>query len=537
VKPIRAAETNAPRQIARAAGTVMAAFVINNVISLFRSILALGVFGTGMEMDAFSAANRVSETLFTLVAGGALVSAFIPTFTTLLTRGHQQRAWRLASAVGNLILVLLIAGCAAAAVFAPQIVRYTLASGFASDPDKLNLTVQLMRIMLPSAIFFGVSALAMGILNSHQVFLYPALAPGMYQLGQIFGIVVLAPRFGIHGLAWGVVLGSLLYLAVQLPALLRQKGEYFPTFGLDSPDVREVARLLAPRLFGVAVVQLNFWVNIQLASYYSGGVIGIAAALTLMLMPQAAIAQSIAIAAMPTFSAQAALGRLGEMRSSLAASVRGALLLSIPACLGLILLRKPVVAFLYQRGEFGPDSTELVAWALLWYAAGLVAHSLVEILARAFYALHDTKTPVMVGVVAMSLNILFSLVFTRLFALLGWAPFGGLALANSVATALEMAGLLALMRRRLNGLQGRDLLACAAQSGLAALLMGLALLVWLQAASGLPNWFIVLGGVALGGGIYALAAYGLKIREVRGVAQLAAQKAGQVARARLGKRS
>lgn len=494
----------------------MAAFIINNIFSLLRTILALDTFGTGAEMDAFSAANRVAETLFTLVAGGALVSAFIPTFTTLLARDNRDRAWRLASSIGNLILVILIAGCILAAVFAPQIVRYTLASGFADEPEKIALTVDLMRIMLPSAIFFGLSALAMGVLNSHQVFIFPALAPSMYQIGQIFGVVALAPRFGIHGLAWGVVLGSILYLALQLPALLRLKGVYLPTFGLDSPDVREVARLLGPRLFGVGVVQLNFWINTLLASYYEGGIIGISTALTLMLMPQAAIAQSIAIAAMPTFSAQAALGRLEEMRSALSASVRGALLLAIPASIGLILLRKPVIAAIYEwGGEFGPESTELVAWALLWYAAGLVAHSVVEILSRAFYALHDTKTPVMVGAVAMGLNILFSLAFTRLFSAIGWAPHGGLALANSLATALEMAGLLALMRRRLGGLEGRDLVDGTLRAGLAALLMSVVLWGWLNISSELSDRWIAVGGVALGGGIYALTMIGLRVREAR----------------------
>jgi len=504
----------------------MAAFVINNLFSLLRTILALGAFGTGLEMDAFSAANRVSETLFNLVAGGALVSAFIPTFTTLITRGERNEAWRLASAVGNLILLVMTAACAGAAFFAPQIVRYTLASGFAEDPEKLALTVDLMRLMLPSAVLFGLSALAMGVLNSHQVFLYPALAPSMYQLGQIFGVLVLAPRLGVHGLAWGVVLGSGLYLSLQLPSLLRLKGHYYPTLGLKSAAVREVGRLLGPRLFGVAIVQLNFWVNTLLASYYEGGVIAIATAFTLMLMPQAAIAQSIAIAAMPTFSAQAALGRLEEMRSALASSLRGALILSIPASAGLILLRRPIVAAVYQRGEFGPDSTELVAWALLWYAAGLVGHSMVEILSRAFYALHDTKTPVKIGAAAMALNILFSLLFTRLFSSLGWAPHGGLALANSLATALEMVGLLALMRTRLNGLEGRDLLSGAVRAAAAALLMGLAIWGWLGAISAQPNWLIALGGVALGGAVFALVAYALNIREAREIMLLVRRKIG-----------
>jgi len=284
-------------------------------------------------------------------------------------------------------------------------------------------------------------------------------------------------------------------------------------------------RLMAPRLFGVAVVQLNFWVNTRLASHQpEGSVTGIVLGFTLMLMPQAAIAQSIATAAMPTFSVQAARGRLDEMRASLAASLRGVLLFSLPATFGLILLRKPLVALLYQRGEFTAHSTELVAWALLWYAAGLVGHSVVEILARAFYSLKDTRTPVVVGAAAMGLNIALSVIFSALFAHVGWMPHGGLALANSLATALEMIGLLLLMRRRLNGLEGRNVFLGAGQAALASLAMALALWFWLDRMPGRANWLIAGGGVMLGAGVYGLGMLILGVREARNLIRIILRK-------------
>ena len=332
--------------------------------------------------------------------------------------------------------------------------RNFLAPGF-NDPAQEQLTIQLMRIMLPSAAIFGISGLVMGILNSHQVFLAPALTPAMYRLGMIFGTLVLAPKMGIHGLAWGVIIGALAHLVLQVPALIRQRGAYAPILGLERPEVREVIRLMVPRFLGVAVVELNFWVNTRLASFMpEGSVTGVTFAFVLMLMPQAAIAQSIATAAMPTLAAQYARDQIHEVRRSLAGILRGILLLSIPASIGLILLRRAVVQMLFERGEFTERSTELVAWALLWYAAGLVGHSVMEVLARAFYALHDTKTPVLVGVAAMSLNVVFSFLFSDLFEKVGWMPHGGLALANSLATALEMVALLVLMRRRLDGIHG-----------------------------------------------------------------------------------
>jgi len=378
IKAVTNPSSNANRQIARAAGTVMAAFVLSNLAGLLRQILVASAFGTGPEIEAFYAANRPVETLFNLVAGGALASAFLPTFVGLLTRGDKHSAWKLASAVANLVLLILILLALLAAVFAPQIVRYFLAPGFEAIPEKqalTDLTITLIREMLPSAVIFGLSGLVMAILNSHQVFFIPALTPSMYQLGQIFGVLVLAPRLGIHGLALGVVIGAFLHLGLQFPALLRQGGQYFPTLGLRLDSVREVIRLMGPRLLGVAVVQLNFWVNAILASYMvAGSLTGVTMAFTLMLMPQAALAQSIAVASMPTFAAQAAAGKLDEMRSSLAATLRWLILLAVPASAGLILLRRPIIILLYQRNQFTAQSTELVAWALLWYAVGLVGH-------------------------------------------------------------------------------------------------------------------------------------------------------------------
>jgi len=508
----------ANRQIARAAGTVMFAFLLSTLTGLLRWMLVADAFGTSPEMEAFSAANRVSETLYYLIAGGALGSAFIPTFTGLLAKEQRRRAWEMASAVANLVLLILIFTSLLAAIFAPQIVRYILAPGFVNDPYKFQLTVNLVRLMLPSAVIFGISGLVMGILNSHQTFLFPALAPSMYALGMIFGVLFLAPGMGIYGLAWGVLLGAGLHLLVQLPVLIRQGGSYSPTLGLRLVEVREVARLMGPRLLGVAVVQLNFWINVRLASGMpEGSVNGVTYAFTLMLMPQTVIAQAIATAAMPTFAAQYARGQLTEMRSSLSATLRGVLLLAVPASVGLVLLRYPLVATLYQRGEFDARSTELVAWALLWYGVGLVGHSLVEILARAFYALHDTRTPVLIGAAAMGLNVVFSFLFSAWFVQLGWMPHGGLALANTVATALEMLGLLVWMRRRLGGLAGIPIVRGLLQAGIASAAMAAVLLIGPGWFSAPPAWLTLSLSVIVGGGIYGLVCLLLGVSEMRGL--------------------
>jgi putative peptidoglycan lipid II flippase len=461
------------------------------------------------------------------VAGGALGSAFIPTFTGFLTRKDQKGAWRLASGVVNLVLLALIVISTLAFFFAPQIVRdglFLLVPG--SDPVQEALTARLLRIMLPSVAIFGLSGLAMGILNAYQVFLIPAIAPAMYSVGMILGTVLLPEAWGVQRLAIGVVGGALMHFLVKFPALWRLKGRAYHLYlGLRDKAVIKVFRLMGPRLLGVAVVQLNFIVNTIIAlGQPEGSVTAITLAFSLMLMPQMAVAQSTAIASLPTFSAQVARGELGEMRHSLASTLRAVLLLAIPASAGLILLRTPLVALLYQRGAFTAQSTELVAWALLWYSAGLVGHALVEILSRAFYALHDTRTPVIVGVITMGLNIGTSLLFSDLFERIGWMPHGGLALANSLATALESVALLILMRGRLKGLEGGFIWQGVGLSLLGTGLMSAVVLAWRAIFEGGSRVAIVGGALGFGLAVYLGLMWLLKMPELRGMMRALVRK-------------
>ena len=493
----------------------MLAILFGQLMGLVRSVLVASAFPAA-QLDAFSAANRVSETLFTLIAAGALGSAFLPTFTALLVKQDRASAWRLASSMINLVTLILSLSAVLAAWFAPQIVRHLLAPGLARDPQLFTLTVTLLRIQSVSAVLFGLGGLVISILNAHQVFFIPQITAAMYQIGQIFGVLVLARWMGIYGLAWGVVIGAVLFLTIQIPSLLQLKGEFTLSLGGRNQDVRRVIQLMGPRVFGTAVVQLNFWVNTNLGSRMAeGSLISLSYGFMLMLMAQAAIAQSVAIAALPTFSAQYALGKLDEMRLSLASTLRTMFLLALPASVGLILLARPIVAMLYQRGKFNSITAEMTAWALIWYAAGLLGHSVMEVLTRAFYAQHDTRTPVIIGTVAMGLNVVFSFAFARWFSQIGWMPHGGLALANSLATALEAAALFLVMRRRLNGIEGRYLAHGFTACALASLGMGIGLWFWMQAAGGFGDWVVALGGVVLGGLIYGVAVLLLKVPEIQ----------------------
>ncbi len=496
----------------------MIAFVLSNLVGLVRQILVSLAFGTSQPLDAFYAAATFPDLLFSLLAGGALASAFLPTFTGFLAKENRDDAWRLASSIINLVILILSLVSGLAALFAPVLVRDVLfVLKPELDPSLQTETVGLLRIILIAPTIFGVSGLLMSILNTHQKFWLPALAPVFNWIGWILGILFLVPTLGIYGLAWGYVIGAVLHLVVQLPGLLQLKGRhYVPTLGLDNPAVREVARLMAPRLLGVAAVQLNFVIGTMIAASQSAGSLSaIKVAWMVMTMPLFVIAQAIATAALPTFAAQFARGELSEMRSSLAATLRGVVLLSLPASIGLILLREPVVALLFQRGEFNELSTEMVSWALLWYTAGLVGHSLVEILSRAFYAVHDTKTPVLIGTAAMGLNALLSFMFAWIFSQIGWMPHGGLALANSLATALEASALFIFMRRRLNGIEGSSLARGFAACAIASLGMGIGLWLWMRATGAMSLWVVTLGGIALGGLVYGIGVILLKVPEVQ----------------------
>jgi len=506
-------QISATRQIARAAGMVMIAFALNSLMGLLRQVVITGAFGADAALDAFYAASRLPEILFSLVAGGALGSAFIPTFTGLLENKKRAEAWQLASSIANLVTLVLIAVCALAWIFAPLLVSSVLVPEFGAAQQAL--TVELLRIQLLTPAIFGLSGLLMGILNAHQSFLLPALAPSMLWLGMILSVFLFVPDLGIEGLAWGAVLGACLHFAVQVPALLKVQPRYRAMLGLHLASVRQVGRLMAPRLLGVAVVQLNFLVNTIVASgMAAGSLAAITVAFSVMLMPQQAIGQAIAIAALPTFSAQVARGHLAELRSSLASTLRGIILLAVPASVGLVLLREPLVALLFQRGAFGAEDSQLVAWALLWYAAGLLGHSVMELASRAFYAQQDTRTPVLVGTGAMGLNVALSLTLPGIFISAGWMPHGGLALANSAATFLEMLALLWLMSRRLKGLEGARLWQALAQACLGSAAMGLAIWAWGSMIGPAPLWVVVGGGVGLGLVVYAVVVWLLRVTEL-----------------------
>jgi len=516
IKPVSTAALDS-RGIAKAAFIVMLFFVLSRLMGLAREVIIGARFGTTAEYDAYLAAFRVPDLLFQLVAGGSLGSAFIPTFAAYWAKAKQAEAWLLFSRVLNLVTLALVLMAGLAAIFATPLVRYVIAPGF--SPAQQALTANLMRWILLETIVFGASGLVMGALNAVQHFLLPAAAPVFYNLAIILGAWLLAPTFGVYGLVMGVVAGALAHLLIQLPGLWQVRTQYSLTLDMRDPGVREVARLMGPRVLGEFLEQTHFLVNTILASSLAvGSLSALNYAWLLMLLPQGIFAQSIATAVFPTFAAQIATARTDAMRHSLGYVLRTVLFLTIPAAVGLYLLRVPLISALFQRHSFTATSTQMAAYALQFYALGLAAHAVVEILVRAFYALHDTLTPVAIGVAAMLLNIGLSFLWVHPLG------YGGLALANSTATTIEMLVLLWLLRKRMGGLDGRALLASVARNGVAALGMALVLALWLDwfgdgavlnLHGSIAAWVATIGGMALAAASYGIGCLLVKSSELR----------------------
>ena len=497
---------------------VMLFFVLSRATGLLREVVLSDRFGTSAAYDAYLAAFRVPDMLFQLVAGGALGSAFLPVFAAFWLKQDKRDAWLLFSRVLNLVVLVLVGMAALAALFAEPIVRYLLAPGF--SPEQALVTAELMRVMLFGTVVFGASGLVMGALNATQHFVTPAAAPVLYNVAIIAAAYWLGPTWGVRGLALGVVAGSIAHLLVQIPALVRRGVRYTPALSFADPAVRQVAKLMGPRVLGLLFVQMHFVVNTILASgLVAGSLSALNYAWLLMLLPQGIIAQAIATVAFPTFSAQAAAGQFDLLRRTFERTLRVVFFLVTPAAFALLVLRRPTISILFEHGAFDTESMILVAYGLQFYLLGLVAHSLLEIVVRGFYALQNTWIPVTVGVVAMSANVALS------FAFVGRLSFGGLALANSVATTAETVLLIWLISRRMGGLHWRSLAVSALRTLGAALAMAAAVWAWgrwvyvnvyLDGAPALnDDWLTAIGGALLAVLLYAGMAWLLRSAELR----------------------
>jgi putative peptidoglycan lipid II flippase len=522
------------RGIARAALVVLVGFLASGVLGLVRQAILSATFGTGIASDAFLTAQRIPELVYNLVAGGALGSAFIPVFARYLREDDDRDAWRLASAVITLASLVAAVASIVVVLIAPWLVSQFLAPG--REPDVQALITDLTRIMMLTPFIFSISGLLMGILQTFGSFLLPSLAVSMNSIGIIIGALVLARWIpaepgglgvvngaNVYGLAWGAVLSAVLHLLVQVPGLLRlrraEQAQLHPSTEWRLPGVREVILLMGPRVLGLGIAQLNFIINASFASsMIAGSYTALTVAWTLMFTALGVIGQSAGTAVFPTLSRLAADGDIEGYKDRLAAVLRSVLFLALPVTAGMILFGEPVIALIFERREWTPESTAATAWALAFYGLGLVGHAGLEVLSRAFYALSDTRTPVIVGVISLVSNIVLSMVFIRFIGdptQLATGPFAGLALANSVTTLVEALVLWGLLRRRIGSVQDGRVTDTLLRTLAATAVLVLTLLL-VQSLNQSPLVTAIVG-TGIGAVVFFGAAYTLKLEEVRSV--------------------
>ncbi|MBM4434682.1 MAG: murein biosynthesis integral membrane protein MurJ [Chloroflexi bacterium] len=420
--------------IAQASLVMIATLVASRILGWLRlSVLGAEFAGDPRELDAFLAAFRIPDTIFSLLVAGALSSAFIPVFAGYLAKEREQEAWRVASSVMNAMLLVLVAFSAVMWVVAPWL-SPIIAPQY--DRRQHELMTDLTRIMLVSPILMGLSALFTGVLNSYRQFLSGATAPIVYNLVIILFAKFGSPFLGIHAAAFGVVAGAAMMWLVQVPELTFRRTRYTFSLDLRHPGVREIATLAWPRTIALALVQVVLFIDVNLSSRMPpGSYTALLYAFQLTMLPLGVFSIAISSVVFPTLTRFAAQGRSAAMRDALEQAVRWIMFLTLPTAIVMIVLRRPIVHLLFQYGEFGDAAREAAALAFLFYSLGLAGHALVQILARAYYATKDTATPLAMTVVSIVLNVVLAVILAP--------PLGinGLALANSIATLAE-AGLL-----------------------------------------------------------------------------------------------
>ncbi len=456
------------KNISGAAGVIAFFTLLSRILGLVRDMVMATIFGSGMAADAFFVALRIPNLLRRLFAEGSLTIAFIPVFTEYLTLKSREDAFDLARIVFTILSLILVVITVLGLLFAPFIVKIQ-AFGFGSSGIKYDLTVLLTRLTFPYIFFIGIVAFFMGVLNSLRHFAAPAAAPILLNVGIIGAACFISPHCDepIVGVAMGVILGGVLQVALQIPWVYGTGLRLFPKWQPFHPAVKRIGTLMLPAVFGSAVYQFNQFIGTLLASFLKeGSVSWLYYADRLVQFPLGIFAIAIATAALPTLSADAARKDHAQFQKTLDHSLCLVFFIALPAMAGLLILGKPIVELLFERGAFNAESSLMTTDALVCYALGLWAFSGMRVLIAAFYALQDTKTPVKVAIISLGVNVIASLV------LMGHMKHAGLALALSVASAVQFGLLAFFLRKKGLFIHAAPILKSISKSVAATLVMG-----------------------------------------------------------------
>jgi putative peptidoglycan lipid II flippase len=462
----------APPRLARSAGVFGLATITSRILGLAREQVMAYYFGAGDANDAFRVASRIPNLVRDLFAEGAMSAAFIPTFTRTLTQQGREASWRLASSVINALLIGTTLVVVAGIFFAEPLVRF-YAPEFAAVPGKIELTIYLARIVFPFLTLVAVAAVLMGMLNSLGHFFVPALSPAMFNVAGIAMALTLIPfasSLGVQPItivALATLVGGLGQLAIQWPPLRREGFRHRAVLDARDPNLHRMLLLMGPGTLGMAATQINVFVNTWLATGEGTGAVSwLDFAFRLMYLPIGLFGVSIATAATPAISRMVAAQDFARIRSTLASALGLMFFLNLPATVGLIVLARPIVAMIFQHGEFTEADTIATAAALQLYAIGLVGYSVVRIISPTFYALGRSRIPVMVSALTVIVNVSLNL------SLVGVMGYKGLALGTSITAIVNASVQLFLLRREIHRINGTQIAASFTRVIAASAIMG-----------------------------------------------------------------
>lgn len=505
---------NRARTLFRSSVVVIILLGLGKVFGLWRLQLISNIFGTSSQFDAFTAANQLPEVFSTILASNALAAAFIPVYSAYILKNDPQEAERLASTVITIVFTVLGIVAAVATIFAPWLTAVLLVPDF--SPETQRLTAELMRIILLQTIFFGISnGVLSSMLQSHQHFALPALAPIALDIGYLIGIFALVPRMGIHGLAWGTVISGVLHILIQMPAFLKLRLRLRFAWEVHLAGVREMIVLMGPRIVTLGAIQLADLFIIRFASGLpTGSTSGYFYAYALMQFPETLLGTAVAIVMFPTMAEYFNAGNIDGMKNTAVKALGIIWTLTIPAAIGMVLLSRPVLVTFLEGGAFTAQSTQIVYSVLVVFSVRIVSEATVEIVARLLYAQHDTRTPMFVYIGWFLINLVFAYLFV---VILDWGVIG-LAVASTVAFTFLAVVLFIINSRRLSGLGERPL---AIVGGRALLAGGGMALVILSLGQIISNTLLFLPlAIATGGLAYLLLNVLLGGRELQETWQL-----------------
>ncbi len=521
-------------RIARAAGVMSAATFISRILGFAKDMIVAGFFGATGLADAFYVAFRIPNLLRELFAEGSTSAAFIPVLTEYQTKQGEAEANRLVQSVFLFIITFVGLLTVAGVIFAPEIVA-AIAPGFLREPDKFSVAVTLTRIMFPFLLFISLASLTMGALNTRGVFFIPALAPAIYNIVIIIAVLSLASRLTnpIIAVAIGVATGGMVQFLFQVPSFLRQgytlmrrhgdmgtqgsdAGLTTPLRTLRHPGLKKIGLLIIPSTMGLAVSQVNIFISTILASYLPvGSITYLYYSMRLIQFPIGIFGVAMGMAVLPALSEHSVRGEMDKLKEDFSFALRLLFFITVPAMAGLIALRVPIVATLFQRGKFGYAAMVGTSGALMFYSLGIWAVVGVRVIAATFYSMQDTRTPVKIAAVAMLTNIMLS------FALMGPMRHYGLAFANAMASSVNFLLLFYFLRKKLGGLGTRRIALSFVKTFSASAVMGFAgwflagrYVLWTVGGHGLSKAACLSTTIVFCAGVYAATAYLIKSEEL-----------------------